>query len=172
MIYLLFGFQLFVVLALIVVLYFLLRPIITGAVYLPTTPDRVEVVLALAELKPGEKAADLGSGDGRMLVAFAKAGARVKGYEINPWLVHKSRRLIRQAGVTDRAAVVWRSFWRDSLAQFDVIYVYSIPYIMTRLEKKLLKELKPGARVISNAFDFPTLPLIKKEDGIKVYIKK
>ena len=113
---------------LLLVIYFLGRPIIRGAIYFPTTPHGVSVMLKLADIKPGEKIVDLGSGDGRILIAAAKMGADAVGYEINPVLVRQSRRAIARAGI--RAVVHWESFWNVDLSEFDVVIVYGIPYIM------------------------------------------
>lgn len=163
--------QLFAIAALIVVIY-LLAPIVRGAVFFPTRPENVETIVRLAKIKPGEKAADLGSGDGRIVIALARAGAEAHGYEINPILVWKSRAAIRQAGLEGRAFVHWRSFWGADLSPYAVIAVYGIPYIMRALEKKLSRELKAGSRVVSNIYKFPSWAgAMHAEGGVYLYIK-
>ncbi len=157
------------VLVLIVVLYFMLRPIVNGAVYFPTSNEHADLVMKLADLRPGQKIADLGSGDGRMVIAFAKTGAEAVGYEVNPWLVWKSNKTIRAAGLSRKAHVFWKSYWREDLSGFDAVYVYGITFIMPRLGKKLRKELRPGARVIANIFEFPDWQADRIEDRIYVY---
>ncbi len=147
--------ELIAVIILLLVIYFLGRPIIRGAIYFPTSTRSVETMLRFAEIRSGDKVVDLGSGDGRILIAAAKAGAEAVGYEINPILVRRSRRAIARAGIS--ATVYWESFWRADLSQFDVVIVYGIPYIMKDLQKKLERELQPGTKIISNAFTFPGL---------------
>jgi len=151
----LFSIQILSLLILVFTIYILLRPLVNGAVYFPTSQANLKVILELADIKTGQKIVDLGSGDGRILIALAKAGVEARGYEINPFLVWKSRLAIKKAGFQDKAFVHWRSFWREDLGSFDVVIVYGIPYIMKKLEKKLKKELRPAAKVISNIYQFP-----------------
>ncbi|HEX9503161.1 MAG TPA: 50S ribosomal protein L11 methyltransferase [Patescibacteria group bacterium] len=129
--------------------------IFKGAPFVPTDKLTLERMIMLAEIKPGEKLADLGSGDGRIIIAAAKAGAIAYGFEINPLLVLWSRYKIKKAGLADRAFVHWKSFWRVDFTPFDVVMLFGITGIMARLGQKLKAELKPGSRVISNIFKFP-----------------
>ena len=143
-----------------------------GAVYVPTHQDKVRKIIELAKVTPGDLAVDLGSGDGRILIALAKAGAIAHGYEINPILVWWSRRKIKQAGLVDKAFAHWRSFWGIDLAEFNIVVLFGIDYIMRRLQKKLEQELATGSRVISFAFPFPDWQFTVKQEGIYVYEKK
>jgi precorrin-6B methylase 2 len=173
---------LFGVTLLLIVIYFLGRPIVHGAIYFPTSPRGVERMVALAGIKVGQRIVDLGSGDGRILIACAQQGAEAIGYEINPMLVWRSRRAIKRAGVGSgdpvgarsqgRATVYWESFWRIDLSQFDVVFVYGIPYIMRDLQRKLERELRPGTRVVSNAFRFPGWKPVAEEGKTLLYVKK
>ena len=140
-----------------------------GAIYVPTEKERIKTIIRFAEIKPGEKAVDLGSGDGRLVIALAKAGAEAHGYEINPLLVWKARKDISKAKIENKAFIHWKSFWQEDLSDFDVVVIYGISHIMRRLEKKLKGELKKDARVICNAFNFPNWTQIKKEDGVYLY---
>jgi len=142
-----------------------------GAIYVPTAKNRIDTIVSFAEISPGSKVADLGSGDGRLLSAFAKKGAVVFGYEINPFLVSKSRKNIIKEGLENKAFVFNKSFWHQDLSGFDVIVVYGMVHVMGRLEKKLQKELKNGAKVVSHAFVFPHWDFVKKENNIYLYIK-
>lgn len=130
--------------------------IYTGAHYVPTSDPRVKRMLKLAQVGPEDLVTDLGCGDGRFLVEAAKLGARAVGYEINPLLVLIARRNIRRAGIEKNARVYWKNFWNEDLSPYSVVVVFGIPHIMGALEGKLKRELKPGARVVSNAFRFPT----------------
>ncbi len=143
--------------------------VFTGAHYMPTTDSRVVRMLALAELKEGERFLDIGSGDGRLVMAAARRGAHAVGYELNPLLVLWSRARIRQAGLEAQAQVHWRDFWRTSLSGFDVVAVYGIGRIMGALEAKAERELAPGARVVSNTFRFPTRKATREEEGLYRY---
>jgi cyclopropane fatty-acyl-phospholipid synthase-like methyltransferase len=145
--------------------------IFTGAHYVPTSAERTVRMLRLAALTPGERLVDIGSGDGRLVIEAARQGASAYGYELNPALVWWSRRKIRAAHMEGKAEISWKDFWHQDFSRFDVVTVYGIPHIMGLLEKKLLRELRPGARVVSNSFAFPTWEG-KSEDGIFVYTKR
>lgn len=153
----------------IAVLYLLARPVINGAIYFPTSEDHVRIVVKLSQAGSGKRIADLGSGDGRILLAFGQANAIVEGFEINPLLVLRSRSAIRTAGLTKNVSVQWRSFWKEDLSRFDVVYVFGFTPIMKRLGKKLKRDLRPGALVVSNIFKFPDWQPAHVEDGVYVY---
>lgn len=138
-----------------------------GAIYVPSRKDRIDKIIELAEIKPGEKAVDLGSGDGRLVIALAKAGAEAYGYEIDPTLVRSSKKNIQEAGL--KAFIEWGSFWQADLSQFDVVVIYGMSHVMKRLEKKLGKELRKGTRVICNSFEFPNWSCKKKENNVYLY---
>jgi hypothetical protein len=139
--------------------------VLTGAPFLPTGRKRVGEMLALAELRPGETLVDLGSGDGRIVVAAAKAGARAEGWEISPYLWLWSQWNIRRAGVADRARVRLGSYWGEPVGHADVVTLFLITDKMPRMEEKLRRELRQGSRVVSYAFTFPEWRHEKKTDG-------
>lgn len=140
-----------------------------GAMFVPTHPSKVEKIVAMAQVRPGERAADLGSGDGRIVIALARAGAEAHGYETNSLLVWWSRRKIKKAGLAGRAFIHLRSFWGTDLSRYSVIAVYGIDYIIPGLQKKLGRELRPGSRLLSYCFPFPSLPLTRKDAGVYLY---
>ena len=140
-----------------------------GAVYVPTKHKTVEKIVELAQVKPDMKAADLGSGDGRIVIALAKAGAEAHGHEINPLLVWLSKRNIRKAGLTGKAFIHHNSYWREDLSAFDIVVVYALPRVVKKLESKLNAELKPDAKVISNIYPFPSWSPAKEEGNILLY---
>lgn len=148
-----------------VLLYFAL----TGAPYLPTAQTAVEEMVRLADVTPGTRVADIGSGDGRIVIAFAKAGAEAHGYEINPLLVWISRRKIRSAGLETRGFIHFKSFWGADLSAHGVVTIFGIKNIMARFEKKLLRELKPGSRVLSYIYQFPTLKETREAGSVHLY---
>ncbi len=137
----------------------LVRPIIKGAIYFPTQEYNLEKIISLADMQKG-RMVDLGSGDGRVVIAFAKKGIEAHGFEINPILVLISKWWIRKKGLQKKAFVHWKSFWREDLSKFDLIYVYGFYHIMNSLGKKLERELKPGKKIISNIYRFNNLKKI------------
>lgn len=147
------------------------RAFFRGAPFAPTDKKAVATMLSLAAVQPGEKACDIGSGDGRIVVALAKVGADVDGFEINPFLVLWSRQRIIKNELQERARIHRSNLWKVDYRPYDVVALFGIPYIMRGLEKKLLAELKPGARVLSNRFSFPNWQPVKKEGGVYLYVK-
>ncbi|MFA5813833.1 MAG: class I SAM-dependent methyltransferase [Patescibacteria group bacterium] len=126
-------------------------------------------MVALAKVKTGDKMVDLGSGDGRIVIAFAREGLEAHGYDNNPILVWLSRRKIKRAGLQDRAFIHFQSFWRADLSRFSIVTLFGMSHIMSGLEKKLKKELPLGARVLSNAFRFPNWELADKKGAVLLF---
>ena len=148
---------------------FFLFSIIGGAIYIPTKMEKVNLMIKLAQIKSGQKAVDLGSGDGRIVIALSKAGVIADGYEINPMLVLRSRLTLRRFKLSAQSKIYWHSFWLCNFHDYDLVTLFGIPYIMGDLEKKLKHELKPGSKVICNAFPFPHWQPIQVEDEVYVY---
>lgn len=140
-----------------------------GAPYVPSRTTSVAKMMALANIQPGEKAADLGSGDGRVVIAMAQQGAEAHGFENNPVLVFVAQRNIKKAGLAGKAFIHWKNFWRADFSKFNVISVYAMPYIMGRLHRKMKEEMAHGSRIISNAFEFKNETPIKKDKGVYLY---
>lgn len=114
--------------------------------------------------------ADLGSGNGKLVIEFAKKGAIVTGFEINPLLVWISRRKIRKLGLQKNAQIRQENFWNADISGFDLISVFQIGFIMGNLEKKLKEEHKrKGMRVVSNTWTFPGKKPEKKEGNVFLY---
>lgn len=140
-----------------------------GPFYVPTRRKYVPRIISMLNIKKGETFVDLGSGDGRLLVAIVEAGGVAHGYEHNPLLVMQSRKRFKELGIEERALVYMENFWSADISKYDGVVVYGIPYIMTRLEEKLKKELKPGARVVSYSFPFPNWEPSAKEKAVYLY---
>lgn len=140
-----------------VVVFLFLFPLGRGAVYAASTPEKVRLIAEMSGARAGERAADLGSGDGRIVIALARRGAEAHGFEVNPLLVMRSRRTIRREGLGRQAMIHWRSFWGADLSRFDVITLFQGSFIMRRLEAKVRREMPAGARVVSDFWAFPTL---------------
>lgn len=147
-------------------------PMARGAVYVPSKDQAIQTMIKLGKVKKGTKSVDLGSGDGRVVAAFAQAGAEADGYEINPWLVFKAKRLLRNLGLQSQTNIRMQSYWDVNLGEYDVVSVYGITYIMEGLEKKLRSELKPGAIVVSNYFKFPNWKPTREVNGVRQYLVK
>ena len=139
-----------------------------GAPFVPSSAKKVRTMVRLSS-RQAERMADLGSGDGRMVIAFARAGIEAHGFELNPVLVLWARMRILFSGLRGRAYIHLGNYWNADLSQFDVVTVFGLPPIMAVLEKKLRRELRPGARVFSNNFHFPTWASVQKEDDVYVY---
>jgi ribosomal protein L11 methylase PrmA len=150
-------------------LQFYTRVLHPGAVYFPTTPAAVSQMLKLGQVNSKDTLIDLGSGDGRILIAAACLGAKAVGYEINPFLVWKSRRLIRQARLEKLAKVYWKSFWQADFSQSTIVTVYLFPSLMKRLQQLLEKKVNHPLLVVSNDYPFPQLKPFKQSGKIYLY---
>ena len=141
-----------------------------GAIYFPTTTHSIAVIKKFADMHPADKIADLGSGDGRIVVTLAEAGIETHGYEINPFLVLHSRKMIRETKLNGKAVIHWQSFWKADLSPYHTVIVYGFPHIMKPLEEKLIRELAPGTKIISNVYRFPHLKEIASENKVRLYM--
>ncbi len=148
---------------------FLLYAHLTGAPYLPTKIAAVEEMVRCANVTPGQKIADIGSGDGRIVIAFGRAGADAHGFEINPVLAWISRWRIHRAGLRDHCHIHLANLWRVDFAPFSVVTVFGITGMMPKLKSKLQRELAPGSRVISYVFRFPEWERIEARVNVSVY---
>ncbi len=153
-------------------LFFILPLFFLGAPFNASSRRKVQRMLNLADIKKGQKAVDLGSGDGRIIIALAQNGAEAYGYEINPFLVWIARRKIRKLGLEKNAHIYWKNFWREDLSVYDIVITFQIDISMPKLEVKLKNELKDGARVVSHFWPFPTWDYVKKKGRVYLYIVK
>lgn len=120
--------------------------------FVPTPPVVIDEMLRLADVKPGDFVMDLGSGDGRVLIAAAKRfGARGVGVDLDGELVAESIGSAAEAGVADRVGFLQQDLFRTDLGQATVITMYLLPGVMARLQPRLLA-LKPGTRLVSHDF--------------------
>ncbi|MFC1539421.1 class I SAM-dependent methyltransferase [Candidatus Latescibacterota bacterium] len=120
-------------------------------VWVPTTNELVDVMLDLAELTSDDFLVDLGSGDGRTVIAAAKRGARARGVEFNPKMVELSRKRAEEAGVSDRATFIEGDLFEADISDATVITLFLLTSINLKLRPTLL-ELKPGTRIVTNTF--------------------
>jgi len=148
--------------------------LVFGAIYVPSVNWVIDDMVSLANVKKGEKVVDLGSGDGRIVIAFAKRGADAVGYEFNPFLVLWSKYKIWRSGVNAYGAhahVYWKSFWNEDLSKYHVVVLFLSPLLMKRLEEKLQKELRSKTRVISATFQFRNWKSTKRLRSTWFYIR-
>jgi len=121
--------------------------------FITTPPEVVERMLQLAGTRPGDLVVDLGSGDGRIVIAAAqKFGARGLGIELDGALVEKSRRSAQAAKVADRVSFVQGDVLVADISRATVITVYLLPALMAQLQSRFIDELVPGTRIVSHAF--------------------
>lgn len=134
--------------------------------YFPTPPEVVDAMLKLAKVTSGDVIYDLGSGDGRIVIAAAKYyGASGVGIDINKKLVKKARKNARQAGVVDKVKFVESDVFATDFSRATVVTLYLLPRINLKLKPILLEQLKPGTRIVSHAFGIGDW---KPEQTIKV----
>ena len=143
--------------------------LIQGPPYVPLRNEPAEHMLKLINKQQPKYILDMGSGDGRLVILLAKKGYRVDGVELNPWLVWRSRRAIKKAGVGDHAHIYWGNFWNFPVERYDMVTLYVTQHIMPRLEAKLLAELTPGAHIVSNFFTFPQLQPSARSGKVVLY---
>jgi len=125
--------------------------------YVPTPTAVVETMLNLARITPQDVVYDLGSGDGRIVITAAqKYGARGVGVELDPELVKRARQAAIKAGVQDKVSFSQADLFKTDLSGATVVTLYLSPSINLRLESKLKRELKPGARIVSHRFPIGT----------------
>lgn len=123
------------------------------APFVPTPQEVVDRMLELAEVKKGDVLYDLGSGDGRIVITAArKYGVKAVGFEIDPNLVRGSRESIRQAGLEDLAEIREQDIRTVDLSPASVVTMYLYPAANLRLRSTIMRQLKPGSRVVSHDF--------------------
>ena len=122
--------------------------------YKSTRRDVVALMLEMGEVKAGDMVIDLGTGDGRILIAAAKErGAQGLGVDLDPVLIDKARDAAEDAGVADRVRFAAADLFKTDLSSADVVTMYLLPEVNLRLRPQLFAQLKPGTRVVSHAFD-------------------
>jgi SAM-dependent methyltransferase len=123
-------------------------------IYVPTPQPVVDAMLELAQVKRTDVVYDLGSGDGRIVITAAKKyGASGVGIEIDPALVKKARDNAAAAGVGGRVRFMTQNLFTTDLSKASVVTLYLLQSINERLRPKLVRELKPGTRVVSHVFN-------------------
>lgn len=147
---------------------FYIIPLMFGAPYEGTAKKKIKDIVKLARMKKGENVVDLGSGDGRIVIAFAKEGFEAHGFEINPLLVLASKYKIKKLKL-DNAFIHWKSFWKEDLGKYDLIILFQYKTIMKKLGKKLKKELTKPSKIVSYHWKFKDWKIVKKIGDVYLY---
>lgn len=138
-----------------------------GAPYLPVLGHDTEALLDLADVKGGQTVVDLGAGDGKLLRAAARRGARGIGYEINPLIYVLSKLLCLR--YRHQITLHWRNYWLVPLPDCDVVYVFLIDRYMERLDTKLTREARRRLKLVSYVFKIPGRTPISTSHNAQVY---
>ena len=143
--------------------------VMRGAAPFVTTPKKiVRSMLALADIQKGDRAYDLGCGDGRLVFGAAACGAHATGYELSlpAYMIAKTRSFSHQ-----RATIRYGNLWCQSYSDADVVFCYFLTDTMQDFERKIWPTLKPGCRVVSHAFAMKHVPEVKRDGGAVMYVK-
>lgn len=128
-------------------------PVFFGAPWLPTSGREIRRILDFCETRPGEVICDLGSGDGRVLIAAARDyGLTGVGIEIDPVKAWFSQYRVRWAGLSDRIRIIRGNVHNQSFSDADILFVYMSHPAVDRLFPALLDKLKPTVKIITYRF--------------------
>ena len=128
---------------------------LSGGPYVPTPQRVVEEMLRVAGVSKQDFVIDLGSGDGRIVITAAqKYGARGRGYDIDASLIESSTTAARKLGLEQRVSFREQDVLKADVSEATVVTLYLLPAMMHELRAKLLRELRPGTRIVSHDFDF------------------
>ncbi len=122
-------------------------------IYVPTPQDVVEAMLKAAQVTATDVVYDLGCGDGRIVITAAQEyGARGVGVDIDPQRIKEAAANARQAGVADKVRFLDADLFETDISEATVVALYLLPSLNEKLQPKLMRELRPGTRVVSHAF--------------------
>ncbi len=140
--------------------------------FVPTPHALVQRMLDLAEVGAADYLIDLGCGDGRIAVAAARRGARALGVDLDPLRIQEAAAAARIAGVEARVRFRRQDLFRTPIFDATVVTLYLLPEINIRLRPRLLTELRPGARIVSHAFDMGDWRAEAEErlDGRRIFL--
>jgi SAM-dependent methyltransferase len=142
-------------------------------IYVPTNPEVVDAMLTMAKVTKDDVVYDLGCGDGRIVVAAARAyGARAIGIDIDPQRIAEANANAKTAAVEGRVKFILGDLFEQDFKEATVVTLYLLNTLNLKLRPKLWKELKPGTRVVSHAFDMGDWQPEQKQDvgGTTIYL--
>lgn len=139
--------------------------------YVPTPHDVVERMLDIADVNPGDYVIDLGSGDGRIVIAAAKRGATGHGVDLDPQRIKEARNNANREGVSDRIMFVEGNIFETDFSEASVITMYLLSSVNRKLRPELLDKLQPGTRIVSHSFDMGSWEpdeeeMVQNESGV------
>jgi len=140
----------------------------TGSPYVASKDAHIRRLMKY--IKRGMRVADLGCGDGRVLIEAVKHGAKqAEGWEIEPhvWLLAKQE--VRKEKLDDRVKVYFGDMWKADLSVYDLVFVYQLTRYSERFRKKCETEMKRGSLVVANTYPIEGLTLLKKDQELFVY---
>ena len=145
-----------------------------GVRYVPTPQNVVEAMLEMARVTSSDIVYDLGSGDGRFpITAAVKYGARGVGIEIDTFVLRDAEDNVKKAGVADRVRFVNADLFEADFSAATVVTLFLLPQMLDRLRPKLVRDLAPGARIVSHQYHFgDRYPAEKTQDvnGAAIYL--
>ncbi len=141
--------------------------VLVGAPYLPTLGPQIKAALELADLQAGDTLLELGCGDGKVLIAAARQGINVVGYELNPLLVIVS--WLRTRRYRKQVRIIWGDFWQKTWPPADAIFVFLLSKYMSKLNNKVVRYANHPVSLVSFAFQIPDLPPTKEKAGVYLY---
>lgn len=142
-------------------------------IYVPTAFETVTAMLKLAEVTDKDIVYDLGCGDGRFVVTAARQfGARGVGVDIDPERIKEARELAKRTGAEDKVRFIEGDLFETDISEATVVTLYLLTRLNLKLRPKLQKELKPGTRIVSHAFDMGDWKPEKTENvgGSSIYL--
>ncbi|XP_055907638.1 ATP synthase subunit C lysine N-methyltransferase [Eupeodes corollae] len=135
--------------------------------YVPATTEQVNNVLSFIPKNSKGKLLDIGSGDGRIVIAAAKHGVKSEGVELNPWLVLYSQYSALRNGVHKMTDFFRRDLWKFNLQPYNYIVIFGVEQMMQDLEHKLIAESRTDCKIIACRFPLPnSKPTKVIEDGV------
>ena len=140
-------------------------------IWVPTPNELIQKMLDMAKLTPSDVHFDLGSGDGRTVIAAAKRGTKAVGVEYNPDMVELSKRAAQKEGVTARAEFIRGDIFETDFSKATVLTLYLLPSLNLKL-RPIILNMKPGTRVVSHAFTMGDWPADQSEtvEGRTAYL--
>lgn len=152
---------------LILILLFFTLSTFFGSPYLPSLSKKAEAALDLLNLRPNDTLLELGCGDGRVMLAAAKRGWRVVGYEINP--IFYAISWLRTRQYRDRVKIIYGDMFLKTWPEADGIYCFLIPHIMPRVHKKVLSSELGPVKLLSFASPIPNKPISEQNGNLFLY---
>ncbi|MGI8672168.1 MAG: 50S ribosomal protein L11 methyltransferase [Luteitalea sp.] len=122
-------------------------------IFVPTRDTVIEAMLKAAQVTPADVVYDLGCGDGRIVVAAAKLGARAVGIDIDPLRVKETNDNIQKNAVSAKAEIRQGDLFEADIREATVVTLYLLPSLNVKLKPRLMEQLRPGTRIVSHDFD-------------------